>query len=614
MPCKFILTRGKNKDLPCGKSKNDYCSKHISHKPIELPMNIFTVIIHHLVFQDHLDYKSIFKNMLNIYPTCKDFKFIVDKQWELLYNLMMHPQDKYMSMLSYKQRLHLLLESGCQRCGIPRIKKIHWPFPIRVCEECIKEVCISEYKLKKEYNIVYKSDLFIEVNTWNQRTGNNKFKVYWKYLVEKKIGHSLLDTFMNIYKHNIAKTLDIPYKELLVRSVKYKNISQPGIKDVETQYYQSVANDTFDAFVKEKYDIELKPIENMKSEIKKITSKNLYNNWLNDYQDKYIEYCKQYEYDETQNKLFEQLRKLFTNIQYFQNVNWKSLEEAKLLLNRTYSSDTIVYLKRDVDICKIKFLEFIHHNLPLKDEIIKNDLEANQVFNNMMRYPNKTINDITGYVKKILEKKNLNLFKDMILPKIVTWNDVLDLIVKISQKSRCEICEDKLYNYHEYMSHLKRYHHNYIDISINFKTIFYEWLKKQVKLENYRPKNYDDLDAKLMNFIYKDDKELNIKFSNYKENEWFKFRANCLNLKSDITKNMIRIIKPDKWIFDATLVKSKKELNLSEDTNEEYCNHCNKKLTIDKAYYHYSGMGPLCMNCIDSKEELSYLKWETLDF
>jgi uncharacterized protein with PIN domain len=55
----------------------------------------------------------------------------------------------------------------------------------------------------------------------------------------------------------------------------------------------------------------------------------------------------------------------------------------------------------------------------------------------------------------------------------------------------------------------------------------------------------------------------------------------------------------------------KREAKHQRDLIVRYeCEDCGKDLNAYEAFYHWSGPGPLCYECIEADEELSGYKWE----
>ena len=43
-----------------------------------------------------------------------------------------------------------------------------------------------------------------------------------------------------------------------------------------------------------------------------------------------------------------------------------------------------------------------------------------------------------------------------------------------------------------------------------------------------------------------------------------------------------------------------------------HCKDCSGVLDMDSAFYHLSGVGPMCLTCINNDEEINGLKWINL--
>jgi hypothetical protein len=110
------------------------------------------------------------------------------------------PEDYHASLdkygLTYIQRLSLFLQRGCQACGAPRIKKVHWPFPVRMCTQCFKNMTINDYHLKDDYNITKRElsglDFLSKVEYVRAYAEKDvEGRIYVKKDVERHIGNTL---------------------------------------------------------------------------------------------------------------------------------------------------------------------------------------------------------------------------------------------------------------------------------------------------------------------------------------------------------------------------------------------------------------------------------------
>ena len=230
MTCQYIFKRGANKGIPCGLKTVESCNFCRVHngKVLELtklPTLALSKIVEHMSFSDDLhESRSIFHKLDVLSKSCKEYHDLINEAtWERLYNQLNpdinHVCDEFYTM-SFKKRLHLLLDVGCQRCNVPKITKIYWPFPVRVCTNCFDKISIRDYVLKHEYKTEYASAFYIDGFTWSRFHGYNNFRYYWKYLVEKDIGCTLIEKKRHYdqnslnHKLAIASSLNVSYDDV----------------------------------------------------------------------------------------------------------------------------------------------------------------------------------------------------------------------------------------------------------------------------------------------------------------------------------------------------------------------------------------------------------------
>ena len=195
--CTYIFKRGKQKDTQCSKRCTGHlCSSHAKNKVVtkmtiyDLPNQLHYVIVEKLVSTKN------FAKLLSISIMSKYWHDLMVPIWQRLYAIIDKTDEEHNLMDHYKltplQRCSLLLACGCQKCDKKRVTKIHWPFPIRMCQDCFREMTISSYELKVEYNIVNLSNLNkLVVPMWSRHTSNYDLHFYIIKEIEKRIGHSL---------------------------------------------------------------------------------------------------------------------------------------------------------------------------------------------------------------------------------------------------------------------------------------------------------------------------------------------------------------------------------------------------------------------------------------
>lgn len=76
----------------------------------------------------------------------------------------------------------------------------------------------------------------------------------------------------------------------------------------------------------------------------------------------------------------------------------------------------------------------------------------------------------------------------------------------------------------------------------------------------------------------------------------------------------VTVTKPSGWTMQNARTVTKTELRENEAqqahmTRLKQCNECGCDIPASHALYHWSGMGPMCEECVNTDEELSGLKW-----
>lgn len=94
---------------------------------------------------------------------------------------------------------------------------------------------------------------------------------------------------------------------------------------------------------------------------------------------------------------------------------------------------------------------------------------------------------------------------------------------------------------------------------------------------------------------------------------WIHGRARQLALTARKAHGGILLEKPAAWKMDFGVHPCPLADRSPTNAYMSYeCNDCGQDLDLSDALYHYSGMGPLCQECVDSDPDLEGLKWETL--
>lgn len=103
---------------------------------------------------------------------------------------------------AYMNAVALLMQTGCQVCGRPRIRKVHWEMMdgegVRCCRACLLDRTVSDYRLLHDYAIghAFPSEYerllrempHIEKEMYAPRTGGYSLRFYWTASVLVRLG------------------------------------------------------------------------------------------------------------------------------------------------------------------------------------------------------------------------------------------------------------------------------------------------------------------------------------------------------------------------------------------------------------------------------------------
>ena len=268
MPCEYIFRRGKNSGSHCGKNVMSgmsgmsgmsvkYCSSHVQ-KVLDLkalPGEILHIIVDYLVASKIDDAKKL-DRLEALEQTCKEFRSIVTGKYEALYAALSVAESSCKDVimtrrgLSHKARCSLLMRSGCQNCNAPRITKIHWPFPTRLCSECINDIIVADYVLPTEYCVHnYNNRECLQRQTYSRYHGASSYRLFLRSDVERSIGYRLHE-FPGVYaaqvatwKGRLADTLETTVDALKLRSMTFVNNDMPDFDRVSTEHWQSLTKE-----------------------------------------------------------------------------------------------------------------------------------------------------------------------------------------------------------------------------------------------------------------------------------------------------------------------------------------------------------------------------------
>ena len=104
------------------------------------------------------------------------------------------------------------------------------------------------------------------------------------------------------------------------------------------------------------------------------------------------------------------------------------------------------------------------------------------------------------------------------------------------------------------------------------------------------------------------------------ERKWLHMRSESIKLKSRTYKRTklglgtLQLSKPSGWTLPTKPLQIQTPAMKRAARKAAWrttCNECSCNLDANSALYHYSGMGPLCEECIEADPELDGLKWES---
>lgn len=208
MNCPYIFKKGKNQNSICNKLN---CKLHKNKMNLislfDIPDEIINIIT---------SYINNFQDLKNLTLTCSILYNNSENYFERLYNYHKLRDHKihHFNDLSYKKRFELLYELGCERCNTPRIKKISYPFPIRMCQSCVQEITISEYRLK-EYEInenVYHDLKYMKATLWSRYHGSYTLNFYLIKDINDRLGISL-NEYINQNNQNVIDNIKKIYPD-----------------------------------------------------------------------------------------------------------------------------------------------------------------------------------------------------------------------------------------------------------------------------------------------------------------------------------------------------------------------------------------------------------------
>ena len=157
----------------------------------------------------------------------------------------------------------------------------------------------------------------------------------------------------------------------------------------------------------------------------------------------------------------------------------------------------------------------------------------------------------------------------------------------------------------------------------------YEALKIITNSEYYP---YQDLLQKIIYFVFSRDTNLELVTNKYQA-QWIEFVCTCVKIDNSYTINEfdceqydILLNKNSEWKFEDNKtmnyesffrkIRRKKWKEMQKERQEKLkkwtakCIFCTKKINAYSAFFSQSGMGPLCIPCIQDDDELEITEWQ----
>ena len=288
--CSHVFKRGKNKGNVCGSAR---CKLHnirdetpTSQTSLtDLPIDVLDIVLKnvgsHITRCSMRKPDSAIKSLTYLSATCKSMHAIVGEDvWEVLWNTYLDTlkeSDPFsvperIPSVSAKQNLMLHVLIGCQFCKTPRIRKIHYPFAVRCCTDCLYARTISGWRLKTEYRVPEHSFAHLphtKTDMYSRYNGYYEVLFYWIAQVENALG-TTLEEHLEKHERNeeIAKEAlrrhndqnlqlaveALPYDtEFVFKNTKYeefnrecpKRVCIKDILDQATRKFNVITNDVY---------------------------------------------------------------------------------------------------------------------------------------------------------------------------------------------------------------------------------------------------------------------------------------------------------------------------------------------------------------------------------
>lgn len=470
--CEHVLTRGKNAGKACGKRR---CKLHAKKKDDdgvktgEAEWAVMHAIVNNLIKAVPHD-RQAFRTLSQLRRSSKSMRALVEEHLERLYATALMPgktEDAAMDAigLSIPRRVELLTGCGCQRCGTPKITKISWPFPIRVCQPCLREITMSQGQIAW-FGVQYHSDVF------RMYARNSAKPLFWRYLVEKELGQPLEHFLMNDDKFAVANELQVDYKELLHISIHFRTAHHVIRSVAEAEYYVHLARRLFTDRMG-MHNVWLDPIVSPDyiRLHRTIRSKYDYDVLATEFDVRMERYCKlrHLRHLETRTKA------LMEKHAFFRDMTWRCLKHPSVAACVQMEQDLDVVptddtLENACSLCLAHVREVVeeHVEKPAIPDWIQDDPIAVDIVRRLARYPDP-LPHLSLFCTAYLFHKGMDRAAVGTLTKsVASWDEAKELVAKCNRPHTCAKCRsanqpdsDKTYSFvdlavHEQYRHSRR--------------------------------------------------------------------------------------------------------------------------------------------------------------
>ncbi|KAG2424954.1 hypothetical protein HXX76_014112 [Chlamydomonas incerta] len=176
--CQASLKSGPRKGQACGakcKAPALFCGRHAATIPFTvappdgscpldtLPHHVLQVVMAQVATLP--DPRQAYQSLCAVKLVCRAFRDASSGGFETLYERVTTQwQDwptnqtrhsRQFRELPLIQKLDVVLGVGCMdpACRAPRVTKVHWPIPVRLCKDCFMDACISTWRARVEHGV-----------------------------------------------------------------------------------------------------------------------------------------------------------------------------------------------------------------------------------------------------------------------------------------------------------------------------------------------------------------------------------------------------------------------------------------------------------------------------